>query len=468
MSQRKFVNRKNELNFLETRYKSKSSEFIVIYGRRRVGKTELMLKFLENKNGMYFLASTEGDRQNIQDFSKIVGRTIDDDNFGKIEFSSWHSLFETLFKHRSFYELIKHEKFVIIIDEFPFLIQNNKAIPSIFQKIWELVMKNENIMLMLSGSAVSVMESEVLGHKSPLYGRRTGQWQVAPLDFKHTKDFLPYSTEDLINTWFVVGGIPEYLLKFDTELTFWENVLENVITKGTYLSEEADFLLNEEFREPKNYKLIFKGIALGYNTLGEICNYTGLDKSMVSKYLSVLCRMHIVRDEMPVTASSKFKRRLYFMEEPYFNFWFRYVYPNRIDLEANRNNEVLGLIKNDFSTYSGHMFEILVTDLIKKGNILQNRSFSKIGRWWHKDTEIDIVGLNDSTEEIHFVECKWKNMSEMDALQVLNKLQVKSDLVQWNNDTRKEYFVLVAKKVGGKESLRKEGFLIFDMDDLGV
>ncbi|HJH28483.1 MAG TPA: ATP-binding protein [Methanosarcinaceae archaeon] len=466
MSQRKFVNRKNELKFLETRYKSKSSEFIVIYGRRRVGKTELMLKFLENKKGMYFLASTEGDRQNIQDFSKIVGRTIDDDNFGKIEFSGWHSLFETLFKHRSFYELIKHEKFVIIIDEFPFLIQNNKAIPSIFQKIWELVMKNENIMLMLSGSAVSVMESEVLGHKSPLYGRRTGQWQVQPLDFKHTKDFLPYSTEDLINTWFVVGGIPEYLLKFNTDLTFWENVLKNVITKGTYLSEEAYFLLNEEFREPKNYKLIFKGIALGYNTLGEICNYTGLDKSMVSKYLSVLCRMHIVRDEMPVTASSKFKRRLYFMEEPYFNFWFRYVYPNRIDLEANRNNEVLGLIKNDFSTYSGHMFEILVTDLIKKGNILQNCSFSKIGRWWHKDTEIDIVGLNEVTGDIHFVECKWKDMSERDALKVLNKLQVKSDLVQWNNDTRKEHFVLVAKKVEGKESLCTKGFFVFDMDDL--
>ena len=140
----------------------------------------------------------------------------------------------------------------------------------------------------------------------------------------------------------------------------------------------------------------------------------------------------------------------------------------KVDLEANRSREVLELIKGDFSTYSGHMFEILVADLIKKGNILQNNSFSKIGRWWHKDAEIDIVGLNEGTGEIHFVECKWKDMSEMDALKVLNKLQVKSDLVQWNNDTRKEYFVLVAKKVGGKESLRKEGVLVFDMDDLGV
>jgi len=466
MSQQNFVNRKTELQFLETRYKSKSSEFIVIYGRRRVGKTELMLKFLENKKGMYFLASTEGDRQNIKDFSKIVGKIIDDDNFSKVEFSGWHSLFETLFKHKTFCELIEHKKFIIIIDEFPFLIQSNKATPSIFQKIWELVMKNENIMLMLSGSAVSVMESEVLGHKSPLYGRRTGQWQVQALDFKHVKDFLPYNTEDLINTWFVVGGIPEYLLKFDADLTFWENVLDNVITKGTYLFEETDFLLNEEFREPKNYKLIFKGIALGYNTLGEICNYTGLDKSMVSKYLNVLCRMRILRDEMPVTASSKFKKRLYFMEEPYFNFWFRYVYPNRIDLEANRNEQVLELIKKDFPRYSGHMFEILVMELMTKGTILSDNSFSKIGRWWHKDAEIDIVGLNENTGMIHFVECKWTDLNEGEALQVLNELQVKSDLVQWNNDTREEFFVLVARSVEGKGLIREMGVFVFDMEDL--
>ncbi|MFV9630121.1 MAG: AAA family ATPase [Methanosarcinales archaeon] len=183
MYQQKFVNRENELNFLESRYNSNSPEFIVIYGRKRVGKTELMLKFLENKQGIYFLASTEGDKQNIRDLSSCLGTAINDENFGEIEFSGWQSLFETLFKHRTFHELVTKEKFVIIIDEFPFLIYNNRSIPSIFQKMWELDLKHENVMLILSGSAVSVMESEVLGYKSPLYGRRTGQWQVHSLDF---------------------------------------------------------------------------------------------------------------------------------------------------------------------------------------------------------------------------------------------------------------------------------------------
>lgn len=465
MYQQKFVNRESELNFLESKYKSNSSEFIVIYGRRRVGKTELMLRFMGNKEGVYFLASTEGDRQNIKEFSGIMGKIINDENLGEIEFSRWHPLFETLFKHRTFSDLIKNEKFIIIIDEFPFLIHSNRDIPSVFQKIWELTMKKENVMLVLSGSAVSVMESVVLGYKSPLYGRRTGQWLLQPLDFRCMKEFLPYSTEDLIKTWFVAGGIPEYILKFDPGLTFWDNVLNNVIKKGSYLSGEVEFLLNAEFREPKNYKLIFKAIALGYNTLGEICNYTGLDKSMVSKYLDVLNRLHILKEDAPVTASSKFKRRLYFIREPYFNFWFRYVYPNRIDLEANRNEEVLNAIKKDFSEYGGHMFEFFVTELIANKQILADFSFSKIGRWWHKDTEIDIVGLNEDTMEILFIECKWKNLSERKAAQVLNELQEKSRVVQWHNDARNEHFGIVAKKVEGKEAIRAEGFIAFDLDD---
>lgn len=465
MYQQKFVNREDELKFLESRYQSNSPEFIVIYGRRRVGKTELMLKFLENKNGVYFLASKEGDRQNIKDFSQTAGRVLNDEYFGQIEFPDWFTLFESVFKHRKFRELAEKNKFILIIDEFPYLIHSNKAIPSVFQKIWELCMKKENIMLVLSGSSVSVMESEVLGYKSPLYGRRTGQWQLDPLDFKHLGEFLPYSKEDLVLLWSIVGGIPEYLLKFDTNLSLWDNVRNNVIQKGTYLYEEVEYLLNEEFREPKNYKLIFKAIALGYNRLGEICNYTGLDKSMVSKYLDVLNKLHILREEIPVTASLKFKRRLYFIHEPFFNFWFRFIYSNRIDLEANRQNEVLEVIKRDFPMYCGPIFEVLVTELLMRKQILIDHPFTKIGRWWHKDKEIDVVALNDATKEILFVECKWKSLSRRQAEVVLGELSEKSRHVDWNNAARMEYFGIIGKRIEGKDELRGKGFVVMDLDD---
>ncbi len=465
MSQQKFVDRKEELGFLEERYKTDSSEFVVLYGRRRVGKTELLLKFLENKKGVYLLASTEGDRQNIKDFSKAVGRFIGDENLGAIEFDSWQSFFEALFKHKAFDAMLKKEKIAIIIDEFPFLIQSNKDIPSIFHKIWELIMKRENIMLVLSGSSVAVMESEVLDKKSPLYGRRTGQWQLQPLHFSCLKEFLPYSLEELAMVWFVTGGIPAYLPKFSPKLSFWENVQNAVLKKGTYLYTEAELLLNDEFREPKNYKLIFKAIALGSNTLGEICNNTGLDKSMVSKYLDVLKSLHIVREEIPVTASRKFKKRLYLISDPYFNFWFRYVYPNKIDLEAGRSEEITALVKKDFSDYAGHMFEVLVDDLIRTKYVLKQFSFSEIGRWWHGGEEIDIVALNEDTKDIIFVECKWQNLSQKDAEKLICALKEKSKYVDWNNEKRKEYFAIFAKRIEGKEALRKSGFLVWDLED---
>jgi AAA+ ATPase superfamily predicted ATPase len=465
MSQQKFVDRKEELGFLEERYKTDLAEFVVLYGRRRVGKTELLLKFLENKKGMYLLASTEGDRQNIKDFSKIVGRFIADENLGALEFESWQSLFEALFNHKAFYNMLKKEKIVIIIDEFPFLIQNNKNIPSIFHKIWELIMKRENIMLVLSGSAVAVMESEVLDIKSPLYGRRTGQWQLQPLQFLHLKEFLPYSLEELAMVWYVTGGIPAYLQKLDPKLSFWENIQNAVLRKGTYLYSEAELLLNDEFREPKNYKLIFKAIASGFHTLGEICNNTSLDKSMVSKYLDVLKGLHIVREEIPVTASRKFKKRLYLISDPYFNFWFRYVYPNRIDLEAGRSEEITELVKKDFPDYAGHMFEVLVDELIRTKYVLNQFSFSEIGRWWHGGKEIDIIGINEATKDIVFAECKWQTLSHKDAESVLFDLKEKCKYVEWNNGKRKEHYAIFAKRIEGKDALRKSGFLVWDLED---
>lgn len=466
MYQQKFVNRKEELTFLEDKYKSSSSELVVVYGRRRVGKTELMLRFLSGKEGIYFLASTEGDRQNIKQFSVTAGKIINDENFGKIEYPDWQSLFESLFGHRTIIELTKKEKFVIIIDEFPFLIQSNRATPSIFQKIWDTAMKRENIMLILLGSAISIMETEVLGYGSPLYGRRTGQWQVQPLDIIHLKDFLTYSNEDLVKTWFVIGGIPEYILKFDAKMSFWENMQNNVLRKGSYLYRDAEFLLSEEFREPKNYMLIFKAIALGSNTLGEICNFTGLDRGMVSKYLDVLARLHILKEDIPVTASTKFRKRLYFISDPYFNFYYRYIYPNRIDLEANRTEEVLELIKKDFSQYNGYMFEDLIRELTAKRFIFNFFPLSKIGRWWHKDREIDLVAVNETTKQILFVECKWKNVSEREAEKIIAGLKEKATFVQWNNESRKSLFGIAAKKIEDKKRLIKNGFAVVDLDDI--
>ena len=292
----KFINRENELDFLENCYKSPRPEFIIIYGRRRVGKTELIQKSLENKHGAYFLASKDTTYENINEFRQTIAEQLDIPIFSRIESNSWTELFENLVEF-----LNDTVKTIIVIDEFSYLIEVDRAVPSLFQKIWDQILKDRNIMLILCGSSVSLMETEVLGVRSPLFGRRTGQWEVTQLRLDPVRKFLPvYSTDDVLKTIFTIGSIPAYLDKWDDTQTVFKNIEENILSKGKYLYDEVDFLLKHEFREQWIYALILKKLSLGYNSLGKLYSATNMDKANLSKYLNTLENLHIIRHILPI------------------------------------------------------------------------------------------------------------------------------------------------------------------------
>ena len=466
MSQLKLVNRLAELRFLEEQYLSEQSGFLVISGRRRVGKTMLLISFLEGKPGFYFLASQEGDLQNIRALAHSMGQYLNDPLFERGRFTGWPDLFSAFVHHTGFADMTDPKKVVLVIDEFPYLIDYNPAVPSAFQIIWDQILKDCKVLLILSGSSISTMETAVLGYASPLYGRRTGQWQVEPLPFEEIGQFLPYPAEELVMTWCVLGGIPGYLNKFDPDRSFKENLKAQILNKGAYLYNEADLLMNYEFREPANYLVIFRAIAGGCMTLSRICSETGLDKSMVSKYLNVLVRLHILNEEIPVTEHAGFRKRHYRIIDPYFNFWFRFVAPNRIDIEAQRNDAVMERVMDTLPAYCGSMFEILVQDLIRRRCILGDRHFTRIGRWWYKEEEIDCVALDEESRSVLFCECKWQDMSYHEAREVLNALRTKANDVRWHNEDRNEEFCLVARTIAGKNRLIKDGFLTYELEDL--
>ncbi|MBN2734875.1 MAG: ATP-binding protein [Methanomicrobiaceae archaeon] len=461
----KFVDRDNELEFLNGHYNSEIPEFIIIYGRRRVGKTTLIFRFLQDHPGFYFMASEEGREANIRDFADVAGNYLNDPDFKRINFPDWDSVFKSLLNHRNFYPETG-EKAVIIIDEFSYLISKDSGVPSAFQKIWDLLLKNENIMLILSGSSVSTMETEVLGYKSPLYGRRTGQWQVEPLFYPYIREFLPYREEELVMVWSVIGGVPAYLRLFDPKAGFWDNVLLQMINKGSYLYLEAEILLHYEFREAGNYISILRALSSGFTNLSSVCQATGLDKSMVSKYLSVLTNLHLILDEAPVTAHAGYRRRHYRILDPYLNFWFAVIYPHRMEIETKRGSDVLLSVKSRMSPYFGKMFENLCMDLIRGGFFFGDFSFSRLGRWWFKEDEIDIAGLDEASGKILLCECKWMSLSEKKARGILKAIEEKSALVEWRNSEREEVFALFAKEISGKEKLRDEGYRVFDLKDL--
>ena len=256
MVQQKFVDRQRELEFLEKKYREDKANLIVIYGRRRVGKTELIKKFLENKKGIYILCSKDSLNENIKELKRKFFEITKREYFLKLETLSFFDIF------KYFVEEIGDEKIIIVLDEFPYLIELNPGIVSVFQKIWDELLENTKIFLILCGSSIGMMETEVLGYKSPLYGRRTGEWKVEPLNFRHVKNFFEkYNIEDLFKIYSICGGTPFYLAKLDPELTVEENIKRKILTKGEVLYNEPKVLLKEEFRErfisSKNLSLTF-------------------------------------------------------------------------------------------------------------------------------------------------------------------------------------------------------------------
>jgi len=457
-----FVNRTVELEFLERKYNESenSPQMVVLYGKRRVGKTELIKKFMldKEKKGTYILCTSDSMSENIEEMKRKFHELTGKDYFLDLDVTSFFDLFRYLSQEMG------TEKAVIAIDEFPYLIEMNRGVVSVFQKICDELLVHNNLLLIICGSSIGMMETEVLGYKSPLYGRRTGEWNVKPLPFKHMKHFFDnYDTTDLFRIWAMCGGVPYYLQKLDPDKSIEANIKQRILTKGEVLYNEPRVLLKEEFREPRTYTLILKYLSLGYNTHGKISSVTGIEKGNLSKYLSVLEDLHIIEH---ILSLGMRKRGIYEINDQYFKFWFRFVYPNMSDLEMGLVDEVYSKIEGQLNTYYGREFERLVIEQVRLKEIPIPFSFTEVRRWWHKDKEIDLVVSNTDTKEILFIECKWKDLDEKTADRILADLKTKSEFVQWKNDGRIEYYGIVAKKIGGKESLRAKGFMVFDLDDM--
>src|SRR3989344_887769 len=297
----KFINRTKEIKCLEEKFKSKEAQLIVLYGRRRIGKTELILKFCKDKKFIYFLGRLESKEDTIKRFNNLLIEIFEDKKLLNYPLPNWDAILD--------YIAEKIEKRIILVfDEFPFLVERFPEIVSVLQDKWDGKLKDSKIMIILSGSSIVMMEKYALDYKSPLYGRRTVQWKVDKMDIVHLKEFFPhYHIEDLIMIYGCLDTIPGYLSKFSSEKSLDENVAERMLSKGEFLYEEVEILLREELRDPSNYMSILSSIAGGTTTFNEINNRTSLDKSLLSKYLSILESLGIVEREIPVTETYKSK-----------------------------------------------------------------------------------------------------------------------------------------------------------------
>ncbi len=453
----KFYNRKQELKALNGWWREKKSHLVILYGKRRVGKTALSLEFAKGKPAIFYLAERLDSKLQLEKISKEVGAFFKDEYISKYGFAEWEQFFK--------YVSDKNERMVIIIDEFPYLVDSDPAIPSIFQKGWDLYLSKSKTFLILCGSSIGMMEKYTLVHGAPLYGRRSGQILVKPFQFSDLKElFKGASFDDRLMIFSTVGGTITYLKNFLSKEKFW-NVVENkILSKEQFLYEEVEFLLREELREPRNYFSILLALSLGKRKISEIINYTGFDKATASSYLSILQQLLIVEKEIPVTEKfpEKSRKGLYKISDNFFEFWFRYVFRNKKLIEEGESKDVINIIKECFVEFMSKNYEDVSREWVKR-NIGTN--FQYIGRWWDKNYEIDLIGINNETKEIIFGECKWSNKKV--GINILAELEDKSQKVDWNVQRREEYFILFSRSgfTSNMLKLAKEKGNVFLVDE---
>ena len=405
----KFIGRKREMEKLESEY-SRDSSFVVIYGRRRVGKTTLIKEFLKDKTAFYFLATEEIESQSMKRLAGVVARTTKNRLLQNATFTDWLDLFQVIADYEP------EKKKVFVIDEFPYLVKTNSAFPSILQNAWDEVLKDKKVMLILSGSLIGMMQKHALSYDSPLYGRRTSQMRLAPLLFTDIYAVQSLSFTESVEQYAVTGGVPKYLEFFEDGRELTEQIKDAVLSKNGFLYEEPFFLLKSESMTAVNYFSIIKAIADGNHKIGKIAGVLGIESSKLTPYLSTLSDLGFVEKRTPVTEKNPEKSRkgLYFIADNFIRFWFKYVYPYKGELELDNMQIVLEEMKKDFETkFVAFAYDDICKDifanLCKRGVI--DFVPSRIGAYWLNDytgdTEIDVMAVDNQNKRIFAGECKY-------------------------------------------------------------
>ena len=436
-----FIDRIDEIATLENEYARDAASFVVIYGRRRVGKTTLINHFCENKKAIYFLATEENESENRNAFKELVAETFNNSLLASATLDTWTPIFNIIADES------KNKRVVLVMDEFQNLGKANKAFPSVMQKVWDEILSKSNVMLILCGSLINMMTSQVLNYDSPLYGRRTAQIKLKQINFSYYHEFdESLSMEEQIQKYAVTGGVPKNIELFDKKKDIYKSIKENILATGSFLYAEPEFLLQKEVSEVGSYFSILKTIAAGNHKHSKIASALGVSQSNLTNYLKTLIDLDIVEREVPITEENpeKSKMGLYQIKDNFISFWFKFVYPTRGMLESGHSEYVEDKIKKNFiDNHVSYVYEDIclndVWNLLAKGV-----SFNRAGRWWgSKDIEIDIVAYDSIGTDIIFGECKYSKNKK--GLSVLNDLQEKAKAVNWNKDNRKEHFVLYSK-----------------------
>jgi AAA+ ATPase superfamily predicted ATPase len=342
-----FVGRQAELRVLNELAESGNPELYVLFGRRRVGKTELLQQFCRRRRAVYFLGAEVREKDNLRAFRDALAEGLDDPLVANVEFKDWTAALQYAG------ERAREERLVLVLDEFPYLCESSPSLPSEIQRFWDTKAKKTRLMLVLCGSQVSFMEQEVLAERSPLFGRRTAQRRLEPLSPSDALTFFPkWPLKDRVLAYAMLGGMPAYLRRFEDERSLQENLLRECFRPEGYLFDEVQFLLRSELSNPATYNSILAAVARDVDKVGDIALSVGVDSTHANKYLSILRELRLVDRDVPMTDPDPLRSRkgTYRIADRFLAFHFRHIHPHAGLIQAGRGGRVLEeFVEPDFA-----------------------------------------------------------------------------------------------------------------------
>ncbi len=469
----KFIDREQELDALSSIYNAPGACLAIVYGRRRIGKTELINHFISGKKAAYYMADKSSNDTQLKHVATIIGIAIKNQNLIRFGATGWEMLFDALKTYN------EKEKLIIVIDEFPYLASTNLALASIFQSGWDQYLSKANVMLVLSGSSISMMHKEVLNYSAPLYGRSALVMNLRQMQFRSIVSMMPEDMlfEDKLYAYFIFGGVPMYYkLAHGNSI---ESIVKDILNKRDIFVNETSLLLSEEVNKDLKYMEILSVLAHGVNKPSEIASRIGIFQSNLDRYLSVLEKIGFVKKEYPVTVNSfrMAKGGIYRIEDPYVYFWAVCLSRYKELIETGSPSAESIVVSSIKTSIAQKRFEDFSKEfLIYLSNKARILEIMKIGRWWGADPgrpagqnqeEIDVVALNEGTKEILFAECKWTSTAI--GVDVYTDLKRKSKLVKWNNGIRKENFAIFSKAGFSNELImlaKTENVMLFSLKEI--
>ena len=441
-----FIGRVGELEMLNRMWESSKAELIILYGRRRVGKTRLLTHWIQEHGGegLYWMAEPSSAVDQLRSFSQALANFADPEETAPLDFTyaNWEQAF------RQVALLAQGQRMALFIDEITYLMDTNRSIIGTLQKVWDHRLSQTNLVLALSGSQMGMMQEDMLSYEAPLYGRATVQLELPALPFGASGRYFPeYPAEERVKLYAIWGGVPAYWERIQPNLSIMENLYEQLRPSNAWMLDEPRLLLQDFLTEFYNYVGIMRAMAQGVHALGEIGKRNGLSSTHMSSYLRVLRDTHFVERLVPVTQRNSASRLgRYHVTDPYLRFYYRFLAAYQSKLAMGQQDQVLRSIEDTLDSFIElNTWRELCQEWLLRASAADEIPvpIEAVGGEWKRTFTIDVVGISEEEHGLALGCSLWQDAPG--SLEAIRELATLISSVVNKNETWSIYFIGFSK-----------------------